>query len=131
MTAGTEILSYRQMHLAPELYYWQRMERGSMAEVDYLIDVDGKVVPVEVKAGERGGMKSLYFFMEQRNLSRGIRCSLENSGQIQRERETIESFPSTLSQIYPKFSINEIYSPPTGGRGRYRLARHLRHCPRL
>jgi len=42
---------------------------------------------------ESGGMKSLYYFMEQRNLSRGIRCSLENFGQTQRERESIDIVP--------------------------------------
>lgn len=80
MVAGTELLNYRPMYLHSDLYYWQRAERGSLAEVDYLVASDGKVLPVEVKAGERGGMKSLYYFMDLRNLQEGVRCSLENFG---------------------------------------------------
>lgn len=93
MVAGTEMLCYRPMHILSELFYWQRAERGSMAEVDYLVADQGKVLPVEIKAGERGGMKSLYYFMDQRHLERGVRCSLENFGRFMHENQQIEILP--------------------------------------
>jgi len=93
MVAGTEMLCYRPMHLRAELFYWQRTERGSMAEVDYLTADKGAVLPIEVKAGERGGMKSLYYFMSQRGLSRGVRCSLENFGRLLNEDRRIDIIP--------------------------------------
>jgi len=93
MFVGTELLCYHPLHLHADLYYWQRTERGSMAEVDYLLPLCGKVVPVEVKAGERGGMKSLYYFMEQRHLTHGVRCSLENFGRITHAAQQISIFP--------------------------------------
>lgn len=42
-----------------ELYYWAREERGSTAEVDYLVDAGGRVMPIEVKAGPAGRLRSL------------------------------------------------------------------------
>ena len=48
-----------------ELYYWARQERGSTAEVDYLIDVAGRVTPIEVKAGPAGRLRSLRMLLER------------------------------------------------------------------
>lgn len=48
-----------------ELFYWARAERGSTAEVDYLIDGGGRVMPVEVKAGPAGRLRSLRMLLEQ------------------------------------------------------------------
>ena len=40
------------------------------------------VVPVEVKAGIQGGMKSLWSFMRDKKLHYAIRCSMENFGEF-------------------------------------------------
>lgn len=47
------------------LFYWSRGARGSTAEVDYLASVDGKVVPVEVKSGPAGRLRSLHMLLEK------------------------------------------------------------------
>jgi len=62
----------------PGLYYWHRESRSSNAEVDYVISKEGKVVPIEVKAGTRGKMQSMQIFLKERNLNQGIRISAEN-----------------------------------------------------
>ena len=61
-----------------ELFYWHREARGSSAEVDYLLEDRGKVIPIEVKSGVRGKLKSMRLFLEKnRALSPfGIRFSL-------------------------------------------------------
>lgn len=41
------------------LYCWIRPEKNAKAEVDYLIVREGKIIPVEVKAGKRGRLRSL------------------------------------------------------------------------
>jgi len=46
--------------------------------VDYVISKEGKVVPIEVKAGTRGKMQSMQIFLKERNLNQGIRISAEN-----------------------------------------------------
>jgi hypothetical protein len=37
-----------------------------------------KIVPIEVKAGSLGKMKSLHLFLREKQASFGVRCSLEN-----------------------------------------------------
>lgn len=75
---GLEILKYSNPDLRHELFYWQRLSKNSIAEVDYLLIKQQRVIPVEVKAGTQGGMKSLWMFMRDKNLTEAVRCSLEN-----------------------------------------------------
>ena len=48
-----------------DLHYWARAAKSSNAEVDYLVVVDGSVLPVEVKAGPAGRLRSLHLLLEQ------------------------------------------------------------------
>ena len=76
--AGTELLAASPPRTRPELFYWHRESRNSNAEVDYVIQAGSDIVPVEVKAGMRGTMRSLRMFLESHQLSSyGIRTSLE------------------------------------------------------
>lgn len=61
-----------------EVFYWHREARSSNAEVDYVVQHDSDIVPVEVKAGGKGRMQSLRLFMDSRQVGRGVRTSLEN-----------------------------------------------------
>jgi hypothetical protein len=56
-----------------ELYYWQR-EGGRPGEVDYLLQLEGRIVPVELKAGAAGSMKSLHQFLFDKKLHLAVRC---------------------------------------------------------
>jgi len=47
-----------------ELFYWAREARGSNAEVDYLVVRDGRIVPVEVKSGAGGSLRSLHWMLD-------------------------------------------------------------------
>ena len=82
MVAGLELLKYNHPTQQHDLYYWQNLSRGAQAEVDYIIVKGMKVVPLEIKAGVSGSMKSMHQFMLSKNLSFGIRSSLENFGHI-------------------------------------------------
>lgn len=82
MVAGLELLKYNQPTQRHDLYYWQNLSRGAQAEVDYIIVKDMTVVPLEIKAGTSGSMKSMYQFLSDKKLSYGIRSSLENFGKI-------------------------------------------------
>ncbi len=61
----------------PALYYWVSTDKGASAEIDYVIQHGSKVMPVEVKAGSSGSLKSLHHFMHLKKLSRAVRI---NSG---------------------------------------------------
>lgn len=84
MVAGLELLKYNTPAQRHDLYYWQNLTRGAQAEVDYVMVKDMKVVPMEVKAGTTGSMKSLYQFMSDKQLDYGIRSSLENFGALEK-----------------------------------------------
>lgn len=78
MLAGLEYLHYLSPNLRHEQYYWVRQSKNSLAEIDYVVPLMSQIVPIEVKAGVQGGMKSLWEFMREKNLTLAIRCSLEN-----------------------------------------------------
>jgi predicted AAA+ superfamily ATPase len=61
------------------LYYWHRESKSSNAEVDYVIQVDQRIIPIEVKSGTKGSMQSMRLFLsEKKNHKFGIQISLEN-----------------------------------------------------
>ena len=82
MLAGLEVLHYLSPNIHHDLFYWVRQAKNSLAEIDYLLSRDMKVLPLEVKSGVQGGMKSLWDFMRDKKLSQAIRCSLENFGKF-------------------------------------------------
>ena len=78
MFVGLEYVKYHSPYQKSELYYWHRESKNSNAEIDYLFTKDGVIIPVEVKAGTKGAMRSMYIFMNEKNLDYGIRLSMEN-----------------------------------------------------
>jgi len=47
-----------------DLYYWSRDARGSSAETDYLVQINGEILPIEVKSGKSGRLRSLHLLLE-------------------------------------------------------------------
>ena len=62
--AGQELIAYQSCYSKAELYYWGRDARNSSAEVDYILEKNARIIPVEVKAGATGRMKSLLMFID-------------------------------------------------------------------
>jgi len=56
-----------------ELNYWLREGRSSNAEIDFVIGMAGAVIPIEVKAGAVGKLKSLHQFMGTKQAPLAIR----------------------------------------------------------
>lgn len=61
---GQELLSSNYNALG-SLNFWVREKATSTAEVDYVIDYNGKLIPIEVKSGKEGKLKSLHLFMDE------------------------------------------------------------------
>ena len=59
----------------PQLFYWQRTG-GRLGEIDFIIQHGNRVVPVEVKSGSAGSMKSLHQFMAEKRLDFAVRCNI-------------------------------------------------------
>ena len=70
-----------QFHLAErpnrELTYWLREGRSNNAEVDYVCEFGGHIVPMEVKAGRTGKLKSLHQFVADRWVPFAVRFDTE------------------------------------------------------
>jgi hypothetical protein len=61
---GQELLSTQHYALS-NLLFWVREKKTSNAEVDYIFPFDGKLIPVEVKSGKEGTLRSLHLFMDE------------------------------------------------------------------
>lgn len=59
---GQEILA-KQTSLLTLLNFWVREKKDSVAELDYLFPYEATMVPVEVKSGATGRLRSLHQFM--------------------------------------------------------------------
>lgn len=62
-------------YIDPSLYYWHREKPTSSAEVDYIIQHDNQVVPLEVKAGKTGSLKSLREFIKEKETPIAVRVN--------------------------------------------------------
>ena len=50
-------------HLRESQYFWVRDKKGTMAEIDFVWQQDGNIVPIEVKAGTNSHLRSLHSFV--------------------------------------------------------------------
>ncbi|MBI4357186.1 MAG: ATP-binding protein [Gammaproteobacteria bacterium] len=62
-------------YIEPTLYCWHREEQGASAEIDYIVSHGSQVIPVEVKAGSTGSLKSLHLFMGLKKFNIAIRIN--------------------------------------------------------
>jgi len=56
-----------------ELTYWLREGRSANAEVDFVVAFEGRIVPIEVKAGSRGSLRSLHQFVGEKHVPLAVR----------------------------------------------------------
>ena len=95
---GLEILKSSSCYTPCQLYYWHREKKQSNAQVDFVVQKNNNIIPIEVKSGVKGAMPSLRLFMQEKNSETGIRTSYENFGKI----DNVE--------IYPLYAISNIFS---------------------
>ncbi|MBY0544287.1 MAG: AAA family ATPase [Gammaproteobacteria bacterium] len=76
---GQEILAYSEPHTKSKLFYWQREQANSQAEIDYLIQKNNEILPVEVKSNKGSTLKSMQLFLNSHvNSPYGVRVSTHN-----------------------------------------------------
>jgi len=95
---GQHLLYREQPYVPPELYYWTREKPTSSAEVDFVFSSGVHIVPVEVKAGKTGSLRSLHQFCTETDATFAVRFNVDR--------------PSLV------FSTGKL---PSGGDYRYRL----------
>lgn len=99
-------------YVEPHLYYWLREEKGASAEVDYIIEQGTQIIPIEVKSGSSGSLKSLHLLMDLKKLPLAIRINsdLASSTEIDiknqignKVRYQLLSLPFYLISEIPRF----------------------------
>jgi predicted AAA+ superfamily ATPase len=60
---GQELLA-SQYNALSSLNFWVREKATSSAEVDFIWPFEGKLIPIEVKSGTEGKLKSLHLYMD-------------------------------------------------------------------
>ncbi len=85
----------------PDLYYWNREKRQSAAEIDYVISVGPKVVPVEVKAGKSGRLKSLHMFIKEKGNDFALRFNADRPSLL----DTVDLLPTGEPVQYRLLSL--------------------------
>jgi len=93
---GLELIKNSSPYMPQNLYFWTREKEKSQAEVDYLIQRNEKIIPIEVKSGKSGKMQSMHLFLAEKRTEYGIRASLENFSTYDNIR------------VYPLYSIGNL-----------------------
>lgn len=93
---GQALLLNTEDNLHPELHYWAREKKSSSAEVDYVIPNESKVLPIEVKAGKTGSLKSLHIFIKEKQSPLAVRFNSEPPSYS--ENDKILSLPLYLAE---------------------------------
>ena len=87
---GQELATLGGGERPPNLHYWLHQGRTGNAEVDYVISRGDWIVPVEVKAGRSGSLKSLLQFAHEKRPPLAVRFDT-NPPSLQTVRHTIRT----------------------------------------
>jgi hypothetical protein len=106
---GQELLAYSHPLRETNLFFWKRAEKSSVAEVDYLYEQNQSIIPIEVKSGHTGTLKSMHLFLAEHPKSpHGIRFSAQNYSRF----EKLDSRPlyaiATLAHEDQKLGIQSL-----------------------
>ncbi|MCE2515002.1 MAG: ATP-binding protein [Acidobacteria bacterium] len=74
---GQHLLYSEAPYRTPALHYWARETRNAAAEIDYVIAAGRRVVPVEVKAGATGSLRSLHQFVREKSAGLAVRFNAD------------------------------------------------------
>ena len=96
--ALTEQYVYQQLRAKNFVPYYWSADKGD-AEVDFVIEHDGSVFPIEVKAAENVKAKSLTVMQKRYSLPRGIRFSLSSY----RKQERLTNIPLWAIQSFESY----------------------------
>lgn len=108
--AGQLLRLLSPYYIDPKLFYWSRESKGSSAEIDYLIQSNTELIPIEVKAGGEGKLRSLHQFMHEKQWKKAIRIY---SGPLQQSKiniKTPQGYPVAYELLsLPFYLISELH----------------------
>jgi len=79
---GQLLSSLEPYYISPALYYWAREKKNASSEIDYLLQQGTNILPIEVKSGSTGSLKSLHLFMDLKKLPHALRINADVPSQV-------------------------------------------------
>jgi predicted AAA+ superfamily ATPase len=78
VTEGIQAEQFVAQHLTEPLFYWLKNKKKEQAEIDFIIQKSKRIIPIEVKSGKSGTLKSLHHFMCNHQLTFAVRFDLKD-----------------------------------------------------
>ena len=86
-----QLMVQHQYFMEPELYYWAREKKAASAEVDFvIINNERQIIPVEVKAGSTGSLRSLQIMVIEKSLHHAVRFNSMPPSIFHEKRNTVK-----------------------------------------
>lgn len=80
---GQSLFKLMPSYHPPELFYWVRDKPQAEAELDYIWQYKNTIIPIEVKAGKTGRLKSLHYFLREKPWSFAVRFNTDMPSLLQ------------------------------------------------
>jgi uncharacterized protein len=87
---GQQLLCQKADYKEPELEYWARENKSSSAEIDFVISHHSDIIPIEVKSGKTGSLKSLQVFCYEKNSSLAVRFNSDYPSIFKESRKIMD-----------------------------------------
>jgi predicted AAA+ superfamily ATPase len=89
--------------------YWFRDKKSSIAEIDFLAQQEAKLLPIEVKSGKAGHLKSLHLFMNESSSPAALKIHSGNIYIQEIERSDGPAFKLISLPFYLVYRLDEIH----------------------
>lgn len=99
--------------IADKIAFWVREKKQSNAQVDYVIQHDSRIIPIEVKSGEVGRLRSLHEFMG--------RCPHDIAVRVSGARSRVDTVKTIAGKPFrllnlPFYAVSDIHAHLDGMR---------------
>lgn len=98
---GQSLLKLSPSYHVPELFYWVREKAQAAAELDYIWQYKNALIPLEVKAGKTGRLKSLQYFIREKKWPFAVRFNADKPSLLQE----IAHLPNEKPVFYTLLSL--------------------------
>jgi uncharacterized protein len=97
------IANHAELHFKP--LFWTRENRVANAELDLILEANQRLIPIEIKSGSKGSLRSLMQFIDESPVNFGIRLSPNYFS-----KETTETISKKTFTLYnvPYFHVNKV-----------------------
>lgn len=105
---GQQLLALNEQR-RQDVHYWYRDKPGSVAEVDFILQHQGQIFPIEVKAGKTGVLRSVQTYINETNAKHAFRI---HSGPYDQAVLSTRSEKEFTLTSYPFYLLERMLAMP-------------------